>query len=242
MERWGGTMSMELYRKVIDDSLTIPQIKHYVLHGLGEPALDRHMIDRVKYIRERSDRPIEIYTNGIHMGPDRLDALAAAGLSTIVFSVNAVRADQHDSIMGTKGKYETVVANALHAIHKTNLYVECHAVESERFSRLDTALFRIMWGDNAVVVQKNNWAGDIESPNVADDTTPCTRAITQIYVMYDGRVTMCCLDPSGKTIFGDLRTQSIREIYNSPSYVAFRQAHAEGRAAEYTACKGWSRT
>jgi radical SAM protein with 4Fe4S-binding SPASM domain len=248
MERWGGNMNMPLFRKIVDDAVTIPQIQGVVLHGLGEPALDRHLVERVKYVAATSIRSIGIFTNGINMTPQRIDALVDAGLTHMVFSVNAVRPDQHEAIMGVKGKLLTVIDNAQYAIRTYavhhRLYVECHAVVSEKFDMSDFRYFVNFWGPYANVIRKNNWSGDVESPNKSPfgDHVPCGRAISQIYVMHDGRVTMCCLDPSGKTVFGDLKSQSLRDVYNSPEYTAFREAHANGRAADYTACNGCSRT
>lgn len=241
--RAGPPMPMPLYMKIVDEAVTIPQIKSFVLHGLGEPALDRHLVERVRYLRRRTTRSIEVYTNGISMKPTLIDALAEAGLTCLVFSVNAVRPEQHDAIMGTKGRFWDVCANAQYAILKAGLAVECHAVETgDTFTRLDTAKFRARWGSAANVVRLNNWAGDIESPAAFDPNSPCSRALGQVYVMADGRVSMCCLDPTGKTVFGDLRTQSIKDVYNSPAYTSFREDHAQGRAATHPACAGCTRT
>lgn len=241
--RAGPPMSMPLFMKIVDEAITIPQIKNYVLHGLGEPALDRHIVERVRYLRRRTKRSIEVFTNGISMAPVLIDALAEAGLTCLVFSVNAVRPEQHDSIMGGKGKFGTVCLNAQYAIDRGQLEVECHAVETgTTFTREDTAEFRQRWGEHANVIRLNNWAGDIDSPSAFDPNSPCSRALGQIYVMVDGRVTMCCLDPAGKTVFGDLKTETIRAIYNSEAYTRFREDHAQGRAATHPACAGCTRT
>ncbi len=46
-------------------------------------------------------------------------------------------------------------------------------------------------------------------------------------VLWDGRVSMCCADFDGRHIFGDLRSQTIAEVWNSPVYRAARRQHLE---------------
>jgi radical SAM protein with 4Fe4S-binding SPASM domain len=46
-------------------------------------------------------------------------------------------------------------------------------------------------------------------------------------VLWDGRVSLCCADFDGHQILGDLRTQTIAEIWNSPPYRAARRLHLE---------------
>ena len=52
MSRDKGVMSMELYKKIIDEA--IPKGLEFVtLLGFGEPMLDKHFVDRVKYAKEK---------------------------------------------------------------------------------------------------------------------------------------------------------------------------------------------
>jgi len=249
LNRKGGLMSMELFARIIDDMAQIPQINSLVLHGLGDPTLDPRLVDRIKYIRQDKaiDHPIEVYTNGIAMMPHKLDALKDAGLTCVVFSVNAVRPDQHDAIMGTKGKFDTVCANADYAI-KIGLAVETHAVlTNDTFNRDDMDIFYRRWGragvdGNGMVIYENNWAGLNRDTRLWNANNCCSRATGQIYVLVDGRVAMCCYDPSGKTTFGNLSEQSIREVYNSDYYTLFREMHSLNRAAVFERCAGCTRT
>ena len=46
-------------------------------------------------------------------------------------------------------------------------------------------------------------------------------------MLWDGRVSLCCADFDGRNVFGDLRTSTIAEIWNSPAYRAVRRQHLE---------------
>jgi hypothetical protein len=54
---------------------------------------------------------------------------------------------------------------------------------------------------------------------------------TPLQVQVDGTVNMCCFDFDGKLTLGDLKRQSLSEIFSSPLYKAIVQCHESG---EYT--------
>ena len=68
-------------------------------------------------------------------------------------------------------------------------------------------------------------------------TQSCARAFGQIMVLWDGRVSLCCFDGEGDEILGDLKTQTIREVYNAGRALEIRTAHAEGRRGEIPLCR-----
>ncbi len=47
-----------------------------------------------------------------------------------------------------------------------------------------------------------------------------------------GEVTTCCLDEHLENVVGNLREQSLHQIWNGDTMQAWRQAHVEGRFAE----------
>ena len=53
MKRPKGTMSMELFTKIIDEATTLPLIDHITFTGLGETLLDKHLIARIRYTRQK---------------------------------------------------------------------------------------------------------------------------------------------------------------------------------------------
>lgn len=243
-------MSMELYRKILDETATIPLIERVVLHGLGEPTLDRHLEERLDYARKvRPELILEIYSHGAHLSPERFESLKKAGLTSLVFSLNAVRQEQHEAIMGLKGKFDIVCSNIEYAIaHQENVGIEIHAVSNDdQFTEADRITFYQRWGvagqgGYGSCVREMNWAGLNRTTIEIKGNECCSRAVGQIYVMYDGRVTMCCLDVAGETVFGDLNVSTIREVYNSEYYTMFRSLHSANKAAVFKACKGCTRT
>jgi MoaA/NifB/PqqE/SkfB family radical SAM enzyme len=248
-ERWGGLMTMGLYRKIIDDAAEIPGITDLQLTGLGEPMLDPHVEDRVWYARRKMPRaPIGLFTNGVHLTPERFDALKEAGLTTAVFSLNAANAVQHEEIMGLKGKFDQVCENIDYAIeNRDNVHVEVRAVSNGlEFGYGDMLAFYFRWGQRdkggyGQCILEGNWTGDKRTLRSFKPNETCGRALGQIYVLFDGKVTTCCFDPTGKQVFGDLSRQTIREVYNAEKYLKFREDHDGNRADRYDICKDCTR-
>jgi hypothetical protein len=240
---------MDLFKKIIDEATTIDLIGPYVLTGLGEPALDPYLVERVAYIRKKSPgAQIQFFTNGINMTPAKLDALYDAGITSIIFSLNAVTQEQHERVMGVKDKFDIVCRNILYAIENCpGIDIHVRAVFSrDDFTMDDVDAFYKRWGHkgkggHGQCVHEGNWSGGNRTMRTFEPNECCARALGHMYVMHDGRMTTCCFDPTGKQVFGDLNTQTIREVYNGVDYVSFREAHNKNEADKYPQCKECSR-
>lgn len=253
-----GFMSMELFKKIADEAATIPQISSWAFSALGEPLLDKYLVERIAYTQQiRPGWPVELYTNGVHLTPEKYEALKAAGLQTLSVSLNAVSAEQHERIMGIKGQYGTVVNNINYARESggINLLVKA-VVNGDSFTEDDQMKLYLIWGIKhhpelkegiAQVVVERDWAGanrrieDFDPFHTFNPNNCCSRAVEQLSVLWDGIVTPCCFRPLKTEVFGDLKVQTIREIYNSDVYLKFREAHIENRAAEYDFCANCTR-
>jgi radical SAM protein with 4Fe4S-binding SPASM domain len=222
---------MELYHKIINEATTIPQVSLLKLCGLGEPLLDRLLDDRVLYAKTHLTIPIQVFTNGILLSPERADRLFAAGLDHIVVSLNANTTEQHRRIIGVPEIFETVCRNIDHLL-SSGYSASIHAViTGDTFTDADADIFRLRWGSRGYVRR------DTHSGAVANPAACCWRALQSIYVMYDGKVTPCCEDGIGRMLLGDLTYQTIREVYNSDRYVKFREDHSENHADRHDLCR-----
>lgn len=247
--RRGKLMSMDLYSKIVREAATFTSITFLTLNGLSEPLLDPKLAERIKMARDlRPDWFIYFHTNGVYLTSDRFRALQDAGTSFVSVSVNALNAEQHEKAMGLVGKYDKVCNNLTDAIANSETTdVECTAImDIDNFTEEDARNFLRKWGDRRTngrgkCVYVGNWSGDMLARRPFKANECCERAVKQIYVMYDGRVTACCFDPTGKMIFGDLNKQTLAEVYSSAEYLGFRLDHSENRADAYDICKNCTR-
>ena len=84
--------------------------------------------------------------------------------------------------------------------------------------------------DKIHITELHNWAGTLNTRS--DVQYPCYRMWLTFTVLWDGRVSLCCADFDGRQILGDLRTQTIAEVWNSPPYRGARRLHLESGGPE----------
>ena len=74
------------------------------------------------------------------------------------------------------------------------------------------------------------------------DTTVCSvvngERREHLNVSWNLKVLPCCFDYNGDIVYGDLREQSIFEIYHGEKYQKFIASHRAGNLDDYPLCKG----
>src|SRR5919106_1238872 len=63
MHRTQGVMSMELFRKIVDECAALG-ITHVRMHNYGEAFLDRHLTEKVRYAKEKGIKEVGMISNG----------------------------------------------------------------------------------------------------------------------------------------------------------------------------------
>lgn len=240
MQRAKGLMPMPLFERIIADAATVPLIDRISLVGLGEPTLDRFLVQRIEAVR-RSMAAIwlDVVTNGSLLTRKLIDQLIAAGLTQLSISLNAVTREKRRAIMQLDD-FDRVVEMCHYAIAAGagRMKVVVKGLnEKDLMEAGDLAQFAETWGERAFLHLEGNWAGSMRKARIPM-AEACHRALSQIMVLWDGRVSLCCFDAEGAEILGDLRTQTLREVFNGGRALEIRTAHAEGRRAEIPLCAG----
>ena len=72
-------------------------------------------------------------------------------------------------------------------------------------------------------IELHNWA-----EGAANTFRQCHRLWTSVTVLWDGRVSLCCLDYEGEIEMGNVNNQTLQEIINGRLYQEVRQNHING--------------
>lgn len=72
--------------------------------------------------------------------------------------------------------------------------------------------------------------------DVPAKNNPCLRALREMSILWDGKVSLCCVDMEGKIIFGDASENSLLEIWNSCKMKKLREYHLTQRRIDYPLC------
>jgi hypothetical protein len=154
-----------------------------------------------------------------------------AGLDAINISVDAAGKETFEATRVFL-KYDAVVGNIRTLVRLRNEAGRTHPKLILSFVRRDNSAdeqaFIAEWSrvaDKVHVNDLHNWGGTLNVKR--DPKFPCYRLWLTFTVLWDGRVSLCCADFDGRHILGDLRTQTIADVWNSPMYRAARRQHLE---------------
>jgi len=89
-------LSWDAFRRLVDQ---FPVIERAVMHGIGEPMLNRDLPRMVAHLKERGAQVL-FNSNGVLLDQKRGDALVAAGLDELRVSVDAVTPDLYAKLRG----------------------------------------------------------------------------------------------------------------------------------------------
>ena len=154
--------------------------------------------------------------------------MVEAGLDAINISMDAAGKEVFESTrVGLN--YDKVVANIERLIRIARRSRQAPA-EADSLVRPPEQLGRgaarssTHWGakaDKIHITDLHNWAGTLNQES--DVNFPCYRPWLTFTVLWDGRVSLCCADFDGREVLGDLRTQTIKDVWNSDAYRQVRR-------------------
>ena len=253
--RWQGRMDFGLYKKTIDDLKEFDgQLKVLRLYKEGEPFLNKQLADMVRYAKESGAvNYIDTTTNGYLLESRRIKPILDAGLDRINISVDGMSDEQFLEFTGVKVNFEKYVEN----IH--NLYEikgDCEIVikiagdfmtEEEKDRFFDT------FGNFADRIFIENVAPcwpefDVEdrlgvkiTKGIYDqpigNINTCPYIFYSISVNSDGSVSLCFLDWARKLLIGDVRKQSLKEIWKGEALFQHQIEHLRGKRKEKDVCR-----
>jgi radical SAM protein with 4Fe4S-binding SPASM domain len=231
-------MDQGLYTQIIDESAE-SGCKEIHLHNFGEPLLDRHLEDKIRYAKQQGLSKVKIFTNGSLLNAARSQSLIQAGLDEIKISIDGAGKEEFERIRFPL-KFDRVVQNIKHLVaNKQRLQSPlriavacCSTSDMEGTIRqLEGIVDRFSFG------KLHNWGGERRPVGRWRVRKPCTRLWRTFTILANGDVALCCLDYDGQFILGRLdEGTTIREIWNSPAYRKVRRLHRLGQQEEISLC------
>lgn len=231
------TMSFELFRYIFDkinsetsqyDTLTFP--------GLGEPLLDETLDDKITYAKKHG-YTVLMLTNGSLLTVDRFKRLEDIGLDSIRVSIYGDSPESYNAIHGTKNtdlfqKVKENLTEISRIKNKTSLLITYNVVDGYNDSELESWIE--YWKDKVDLLEvwrPHNWVdGRVYRVIQEEKLKTCGRPWkTPLQIQVDGTVNMCCFDFNGKLLLGDLKTQTLKEIFESSMFKKILKHHTTGR-------------
>lgn len=230
------TMSFELFKYIFDkinsetaqyDTLTFP--------GLGEPLLDNTLDDKIIHAKKHG-YTVLMLTNGSLLTVDRFKRLEDIGLDSVRVSIYGDSPESYNMVHRTKN------ADSFHRVKEnlteisrikehTSLLITYNVVDGCNDSAL--ASWIEYWKDKVDLLEvwrPHNWVNARSYRSVQQEKQKtCGRPWkTPLQIQVDGTVNMCCFDFDGKLLLGDLKTQTLEEIFESSMFKEILKHHTTG--------------
>jgi radical SAM protein with 4Fe4S-binding SPASM domain len=212
-------MEMALVEKLASELAREGFAGHLALFSNNEPLLDERIVRICAAFRAAVPRAwIYLYTNGTRLTETLFDSLFAAGLDELVVT------NYSDSM-----ELRPALRRLLDALR--------HRPPADRARWAGRAQ---IWMRPESIVLTNRGG---TAPNKQEDSSyrhyggaSCALPFLQMVVRPSGEISLCCQDALGQVTLGDLRTQTIREIWNGPEYERIRSRLRERGRRSLTPC------
>lgn len=241
-----GFLSVENFREIVDQ---ISDTGFYIqLFFQGEPYLNKQLGEMVAYAQKKNVY-VSVSTNGNLITPKNIDKLIENVPDKIIFSLDGLDEESYQNyrVGGTFKKADDalnllieakrklklkkpfvelqfiVMKQNEHLIEEVNAYSESRGVDRLVFKTMQVSSY-----DNAIKFLPTDGKysryiisnGDYKLKG--KQSNHCFALWRTAVITWDKRMVPCCFDKDANYHLGDLRKNSIKEIWKSESYQKFR--------------------
>jgi len=232
---------MALYRKIVDECAEYQGVE-LRLTGFGEPLLDKKLIERITYAKQKGIEKVQLTTNASLLDKEIAANILDSGLDEIMFSVDGYDEESYERIrvgLSFDRVYENLkLFRQLRGGHKKPKTIASIICFKEYGGHMKEMIR--LWGecaDHLFIKPPEDWAGevaDLKGKAVGDDVHfPCPYLWTQFLITWDGIVGLCCRDFCNIRIsIGNVTHESIHDIWHGATLRKLREIDAAGRTLE----------
>jgi len=220
-----------------------------ILHGYGEPLIDKNITARVQAC---TDRNIPTYFSCVpaNISVERARSVMDAGLTVLKFSLDGLTDELQKKVRGRLNNFDKSYETILEILelkkannYKTLIVPTMIALAADGQAKIMHQEFIELWKSHDVFAyvksQDNRWyyEGDENIENRSHyHNQYCEYPWTSLTVMADGSVVPCTQDYDCEMKMGNVKDNSIEEIWNGTKYQKLRQAHLTGQFTKGFKC------
>lgn len=211
----------------------IPKVT--VLHGYGDPLLDKDMPQRIRFL---TGKKITSYfsCNPANINISKMEEMFENGLGYVKFSIESVDDFLHKQIRGNASNFTDSYSKILKLLelkkrngYKTTIVITMLDLkkdwQGEEFKRLKDA-FK---GQDVYIYLKSQdqkWYQGKQHPTQSIHWTEfCQFPWSSMTIKSDGFAVQCVEDFNNEIILGDAKSENLYDIWNSERYRQFRYNH-----------------
>jgi len=256
LKRPYASMEMSLYKKIINEIFQYKKYcKRITLSLIGEPLLDPTFFEKVRYAKYKKIPSVSIYCNASLLTADNCKKLINSRLDKVIFSVDGATKESFESVRVGLSYFQVVENIKRLATMKKKLYIKKPLIEVQMvitpFNRNEQELFDRTWkgiADKHFTRKMHVWGGKTLKKEIIDNSrsqtkeqqsllVPCFYLWKSMIISQSGKVALCCIDAHIHEEIGDLKKQSIYEIWHGKRLGEIRKKHLTGKMNEISLCR-----
>lgn len=223
-------MDFELFRKIVDELA-----KHHVysirLSWRGEPTLNNHFVDCIRYAKQKGINEVDSLTNALRLSPEMFEKLVDLRMDWLTISFDGT-GETYNKIR-VPAKFDEMVAKI----------TEFSEIKKRKKSGKPVVRIQGVWPaikeDPERHFETFEPIADEVSVNVLLDYLHTDKEISylpnfvcpvpfqRLVIGSDGRAFMCINDEMGRVPIGDTKAQSIYQIWNGAPMQKVRKVHKQ---------------
>jgi MoaA/NifB/PqqE/SkfB family radical SAM enzyme len=242
MTRKKENMSMNFFKSISIDCLS-NGIKNFNFNFYNEPFLDPFIFERIRFLKSKGAR-VQLFSNASIIDQEKTKQIFDSGLDEIILSIDSTTKKNYESIRKNLN-FEITKNNILNLIEKRKSLglkypkIKLNFVE-QKINRAELIDFQSFWSDKVdkIYISCDDQRNDVsESLTKNNSASPCLRIWSELIIMSNGQVPLCCVDYDGKIILGDFNKQSLKEIWDNDNFKRIRKLHLDYKADLIPLCK-----
>lgn len=260
-----GRMEDALFEKIVAEIAERPEVHTFVPMLQNEPFLDRKLFDRIARFKRvtRGRVEVELVTNGAFLTAEAVERIREVELDVLDISLDAVSKPTYERIrVGLD--YDQVIAGVERVIDaqlpRTSVFVRMVKL---RDNTHEVRTFAARWrarGIPVFIYTANNRVGALpqfdDTLRLTSRQVPlldrigrraarawlghCPAPFATTDILHDGSVLLCAHDWARKEILGNVRDQTIAEIWNGERMREIRAAVRRRSYETLPACRDCS--
>ena len=249
-----GSLREDFFRQTIDELYR--ELLMLIFYFQGEPYLNPAFLEMIRYAHQKGIYTITS-TNGHFLNDEQARKTVESGLDRIIISIDGTTQEVYESYR-KKGKLEVVLEGARNLVkwkkrlkrRTPHIIFQFLVVRPNEHQipevfqlaknigvdevRLKTAQVYDYKNGHPLIPQQEQYA---RYQRQADGTfkvknellNHCWKLWHSCVITWDGKIVPCCFDKDAQHRMGDLKKQSLRQIWEGKNYAAFRQTLLKGR-------------
>ncbi len=250
MVRKKGNMELDFFKDIIDQCRGYINIVRFL--GLGEPILHPELNKMIQYCRDNGVAT-RVFTNANTLNQTKGEMLIDTGLDEIQIGFDGTTKKTYEALK-RHGNYEQVKQNIeqfLALKRKKGAEKPFTVVKMIYTPQTENEIedYLTQWSPIADSVEIHPFSGlgglvnsvdEVADKTYRDELSvrelPCTSLWSQQVVWWNGDVVPCVVDYDGECILGNLKKDTLKEIWNNGPMRKIRREHIKHNFSEIKIC------